>query len=204
MGIKPFFASAPRLKIKVGDVVLAYSIGINMNVSVDVRPVMVIGSYSPAIYEPVMYGVVSGSMQIVKMAGNEVQVTRKKAAKDQKKNDAVTDTLKDSDVLTSATKADANEDNSILKISPSAGKAALENHLNPAKVIMSETFDIILELELPGLGHKTLMTIKDCRLSGRSSNISMAQLTSEAVSFQGLLAIPEGQGFALDSNNKDG
>ena len=63
----PTLLSAPRVYIKINSTIVAYAIGINVSIDVDVRPVPALGLFAPAAYEPVMYGVVTGNMQIVKL-----------------------------------------------------------------------------------------------------------------------------------------
>ena len=205
-GIKPLFASAPRVAIKVADVTIAYGIGVNLNVSVDVRPVMVLGSYMPSAYEPVMFGVVNGSIQIVKQLTDTYQKAIAIAAAAQAVKDASEklESLVQSDKTTPAqlTKARvflasalqdqaslvAQTDNNILRLAD-ASKNLLENHLDPLRVLLSQTFDLEITLAQEVGLNLPMFTIKDCRLSGRSVNVAMGQLTNEAFTYQGLLVV---------------
>lgn len=175
-GKTPVFLSAPRMYLKISQVNdagktefvrVAYAIGLNLDVSVDLRPVRVCGNFEVINYEPVMYNVVRGSMQIYKLLakkGTQITVTKEQQAADGKTN---------------SIKEYVN----------------LSDHLDVKNVLLSRTFDIEIKVDFQSEKGKpkqsmTLGTIRDIRLTGRSLNFSMNQLLSETVTFEGLLFAP--------------
>lgn len=199
-GKKPLFSSAPRLQIKIGENPVAYAIGFNMNMSVNVQPVNVIGAYAPISYEPTLVNLVTGSMQIVKLIPVNVQTTIKDLSG---KTDARS-------VLTNANQN--TQANSAISGNAIPEAHALQRHLDPRFIMLSESFDITLrltqvatslhtgvkhtsvstliddqQLENGGEKIRTQIEIKDCRLTGRSSGISLGQLMNETVQWEGLI-----------------
>jgi hypothetical protein len=103
---------------------------------------------------------------------------------------------------------------------------AMFSHLDPMVVLLSETFDIDLEIAVPtstissaiaaakaadstkadstittgftqpNFEYKPWLRISQCRLASGNVNISMGQLLNEPVSFQGLLLTPFDQNTA--------
>lgn len=200
MPVAPLFTSAPRVAMYFGTQRIAYAVGININVSVNVQPIQIMGEFGLISTEPTFYNVVTGTLQIIRLikadtrsdtitASNTFEGTNSDAA------NATTATLADSNII---------EDNI-------ANQAALRLHMDPSKVLASSTFDLDLHLRVPAQNDDTLdpntpsvnaatlqtnspykkwMRIIDCRLSSRSLNISVGQLVNEPVNFQGLLATP--------------
>lgn len=66
-GKKVSFVSGPRIAIKFGGRTVAYAIGLNLNFSVNVAPVMTLGRYDSSALEPTAFSLVRGSMTIVKL-----------------------------------------------------------------------------------------------------------------------------------------
>ena len=66
-GLLPLFTSAPRITMYIDSTPVAFAIGLNLNVSVDVRLVQVMGHYEAISAEPLLVGVVTGTMQIFKL-----------------------------------------------------------------------------------------------------------------------------------------
>jgi hypothetical protein len=192
MSIAPSFATAPRLRIKAGDSIIAYAVGMDIRFSVQIAPVTVIGELAPVALEPLMIGPVSGTMQIVRLGSSEA--TNLKLT-----NGGV------------ATVDGSNPSNSILN------QGNLFKQLDPAQILLTSTFDIEVYLwqqrDVNGaaptkdtinagkLVDVAWLKIQDCRLTGRSTNISMGQIVNEPVNFQGLLMVPSAidNNFALDT-----
>lgn len=172
-GIRSIFVSAPKVKIKIGGRVLAYAIGLSLSIDVSVENVFTFSRYDSAGPEPLQYGLVSGSIQIVKL--NLVVPS-----------------------------------NSALKL-PADATAALNtyrlaDHLDPTRVMASETFDFEIivnhflsgagfngavdpEIDLAGKNDYSLYEISNCRIGGSNINISLGSLINEPISFQGLLLV---------------
>jgi len=70
MSIKPLFNTAPRIKMKIGDTTIAFAIGLNISVNIDITPIQIIGQFGPASLEPTFYNPVTGTIQIQKLLSN--------------------------------------------------------------------------------------------------------------------------------------
>jgi hypothetical protein len=177
--ILPLFNSAPRMKLRLNGKTLAYAIGFNVGVSIDVQPVSIIGSHQPVALEPLMYNVVSGTLQIVRLFSNR---TSAKAVADANPNAQIT--------AKASVIEEANSDNSNNPLA----RSELYKHLDPRQVLASRSFDIDLYVRVPktdgsgGEDEVPWMSIKDCRITSRNTNIAMGSLTNEPLTFQGLLA----------------
>jgi hypothetical protein len=209
--ILPLFAAAPRLKIKVNGVDIAYAVGLNMNVSIDVVPVKILGQFEIASLEPSMYNPVTGTFRVIRLLNPATQTAMKTAAEGGRTsllgattvlNPSVTNTAASSSVLS---------------------QSFLHRHLDPTKVLISQTFDIELFLKIPKMTvnqstntvsaytgdlEESFLKILDCRVVGMDGEIAPGRLLEEPLSFQGLLAINAGLGSigaeGLDSIVKDG
>lgn len=214
-GLMSLFTTAPKLRLLINDESVAYAIGFNMNISVDVTPVQVIGQVGAMALEPTMYNVVTGTIQITKLVsgstkanqasliqpdsliGNDItQVIMQKAGES-----GIAESTVDLGSVQANSKADSN---SILS------KQKLAMHLDPSKVLLSRTFDMDIYLTVPtaetivqatttapGDGQLSLngqpskwLRIKYCRLTSRNTNIGQGALVNEPVNFQGLIATP--------------
>ena len=223
-GLIPLFTSAPRLRLVIGANTLAYAIGFNMNVGVDIQTVKVLGSFAGISLEPTMYNVVTGTLQILKL--NTASFKKQQAAN--VVNDPFVGTVTPQVVvpasqaqLTSTTAANsaplAGSSNSLLATDQ------LATHLDPKNVLLSRSFDMDVYIEVPsadsvaaliagskpagtGTTTNTWMRISTCRLISRNANITHGQLVNEPMNFQGLLATTMLTGapdFSLDTLVKD-
>lgn len=208
----PAFATAPRIKLYINDQVVAYAIGFNINVSVDVQPVFVLGQYAPVSLEPTMYNIVSGTLQIVRLKHKDTLANQQKALSARSNslyNDkeiasatAATNSNSNSEILT--TEADKTKKTN----SPLAQKE-LFKHLDPAQLLLSQSFNMDLYIKVPnasgtGLEETKWMSVQTCRIVSRNTNISMGQLVNEPLNFQGLLATHATPEFSLDNTTKQG
>jgi hypothetical protein len=215
MSISPAFATAPRIKLRIGDQLIAYAIGFNFNLSVDVQPVFVLGSYAPVSLEPTMYNVVTGTLQIVRLKTPNAQTNL--LANKRSPTDTNTTAMTSNKAELNSTTATGTTNNPL-------SQSTLFSHLTPSQLILSQSFDLDLYMKVPtALGitamnnvdgkqslentvdNKVLeevkwMTIKNCRFVSRNTNISQGQLVNEPLNFQGLLAQNDGDGFALDNS----
>lgn len=218
-GKKAQFVSAPRLIIKMGSgtdkPVIAYAIGINLDISVDVKPIFTLGLFAPASYEPTMVNTVRGSMQILRLqseSGSRATPSKSVSANALSSGNNFSGNAPTTDAATAnmfvkgdgglmSEGAKANENNSILRQSNAF------RHLDPVNVLLSETFDIDLYMNIDHTSNAmAFMNIVDCRLNSRSMNMSMGQLLSEPVSFEGLLAYSPNAAITMDLDKviKDG
>ena len=202
MSLRPLFTSAPRIKLRANGALIGYALGFNINVSVDVQPVYVLGQYEPVSLEPALYSPVSGTMQIVRLRNLAQNLTNPSGNTYQVGVDG-----NGKQTVFPSNSPEAAASNSPLS------QAALFKHLDPRTILFSQSFDIDLYLKVPvqdsndptgQLVEQELpwMTIKDCRITSRNTNISMGQLVNEPLNFQGLLATPTGTTaqFSLDQS----
>lgn len=209
------FLTAPRIKIYVDNQPLAYAVGFNINLSVSLADVNVIGSYAPIAQEAVQYNVVSGSMQIVRVLNQNTQTTLNTLAN-------AAPQLTSAGAIRPTTDFNAlGTDGQVVAPSGTANSVTtglLARHLSPERVLLSKSFQIRLFLKVPNIGDDgqpvitpanpqglkeiEFMVINDCRITSDSVSISMGSLVSTPVSFQGLLATPSVDGvvqFQSDS-----
>jgi hypothetical protein len=208
----PLFAAAPRIAISMGGVDIALAIGINFNLSVDVQPVYSFGQYGPVALEPVFYNLVTGTLQIIRLANaqNRNATGLNSAAVDTLSGQATKNVVHDYSTIPSPSSTDATSANSVL------GVAGLSAHLDPKLVSVSSLFDMVISIRVPtddtakaiakntpddiktffstGAKYDTLtelkpwIAIRGCRLNARNVNITMGQIVNEPVSFTGIYA----------------
>jgi hypothetical protein len=185
-GIRPTMISAPRVSIYLGNSPVAYAIGLSLNVGVSINPVYAIGSFEAISLEPVMYAPVSGVLQVIRLAtpNNRQDLVANAAA-------ANKGGVGDSGSAPYAPSVGLTADNDIVTLN------SLYSHLDPALVLASETFDLHIFIKNvtdpttnpPTTDLVSFMTIKDCRLTGRNTNISLGSLVNEPLTYMGLLAV---------------
>jgi hypothetical protein len=213
--LQPLFASAPRIKLYINNQVVAYAIGFNFNVSVDVQPVFVLGRFAPVSLEPTMYNTVTGTIQIVRLKSKNAVESLLASAKalhgaDMSIPITTGDTTKAESIITnSAAGAQANN--------TPIGQSELFRHVTPSQLLLSQAFGMQLYMRMPNeplviaegtpTAEKTILTqaykqlkevpwmnIQNCRITSRNTNISMGALVNEPLNFQGLLATHSIQG----------
>jgi hypothetical protein len=202
--LKPLFATAPRIKVYIQDKVVAYAVGFNLNVSVEVQPVFVLGQFAPVSLEPTMYNIVTGTMQIVRLSAQS-----RTAASDAATNQVGLEGALQQTSNSSGLSFGGELKNSVGGPTPTNSPLAQKDlflHLDPSKLLLSESFDVKLYMKVPnanntGLVEKQWLTVKNCRITSRNTNIAQGQLVNEPLSFQGLLLTHEGDNadvFELD------
>lgn len=211
-GLKPLFATAPRIKVYIQDKIVAYAVGFNVSVSVEVQPVYVLGQYAPISLEPTMYNIVTGTMQIVRLA-SQSRTAAAQAATDQLANstDAATQQTANASLLSLGGELTDSTGGPAPTNSPLSQKE-LFKHLDPSKLLLSESFDVRLYMKVPkadntGIEELAWLEIKNCRITSRNTNIAMGQIVNEPLSFQGLLAhhLTDGNaGSITDGFSSDG
>lgn len=183
-GIRPLFVSAPKVRIKISQLTVAFAIGLSLSIDVNVENVFTFGQFDSAGPEPLHYGLVSGSIQIVKL-----------------------NTIPSNSVLSLPPETPfAGPTPLPFSTDPSDGPGTpalrLADHLDPTRVLASETFDFDIlvnhfsttEIDSRLLGNPayySLYSIKDCRIGGSNINIALGALLNEPVSFQGLLLVDD-------------
>ena len=206
----PLFASAPRVSINLGPVQIAFAIGINFNLNVDVQPVFAMGQYDAVALEPVYYNPVTGTIQIIRLADtkNIAATAANSDASGLNIDNAISRGVSMPPITIQAIDSTVTSSNTVL------GAADLRKHLDPASVLTSSLLDMDIYLNCPVGNSSTTgatttqlvkwFTIYQCRLTSRNVNITMGQIVNEPVSFQGLMVLPEGvSSFKLDSKITD-
>jgi hypothetical protein len=200
-GKMPFFVAAPRCKITVAGQDIAYAVGLSLQVTKVIEPVRILGNFAPVAFESLMVNPVRGSFQIVRLLSS---------ASD---NAAIAQALYgDAPNLANVDAAG----NSTSQIIPKPGvngtdgtilsQGGLYRHLDPVSIILSQSFDIQIQLKVPQIaatsfdnvllktGPYTIsttnfITIKDARLSGARGSLTPAAIFRESFTFEGLLAV---------------
>ena len=215
--LQPLFASAPRIKLYIDQQLVAYAIGFNFNVSVDVQPVFILGKYGPAALEPTMYNTVTGTLQIVRLKNPTV----------------IANSGGKTSIKTAALAAGTEATGSVTATNAPISQKELFKHITPGQLILSQAFNMQLYMKIPSLEAAAVaavaatastdavpakaailskialeevewMRIEGCRITSRNTNISMGQLVNEPLNFQGLLATHASSSFALDGKVTQG
>ncbi len=223
IGKMPVFTTAPRIQLRIGDTKIAYAIGINLNIAIEVQPINVIGTFGPVALEPTMYNPVTGTVQIIKLMSKDTltehvnYVTNTGANTVSKPSLAQGVSVDAQGRETYGTMPSAYRFNNNSPVN----QYDLFLHLNPGKILSSQTFNMDFYMYVPEYTSVTdpsdptseisasvkytevpWLRIEDVRLTSRSVNITLGQLVNEPVNFQGLLATPlmnnEGKRFERD------
>jgi hypothetical protein len=195
------FASAPRIRIKIDNVDIAYAVGLSLNVGINLQEVRVLGSFEVQSVEPLTMMPVTGSFQIIRLFDSE---TIKRNVNKAKARDSAF--ISNKDVITG--KDDKGEpiltNGEVVATRAATGGAFLNNtelakHLDPRFILSSKSFDIEILIDTPiiknnkdawaGATGITMLKVKNCRLTGASANITPNALLTESAEFQGLLAV---------------
>lgn len=199
-GKLPLFAAAPRLKILIGGLPVAYAVGLEVSVSTQLQEVRILGEFAIASIEPVMVAPVSGSFQIVRLMTAAGQAAVVAGA------DAISSSLTGNPDAAIGNKIAIHNSVANSGTSNDFGQDLLFRHIDPRAVLYSQTFDIEMSLKVPRitLGASatarseptatggtdfltTFLVIKDCRITSSSMNLSPAALLTQTMEFQGLL-----------------
>lgn len=215
-GIAPLFSTAPRIKLKINQENIAFAIGMNINVSVDIQPVQILGKFGPVSTEPTMYNTVSGTMQIIRVISSEDLASTAAAL-----NDPANAALNQGNPLVKSADGESTLEAGSAVTEFGSNNPLVQNsiirHMDPRSVLLSTTFDMELFMRVPdpsktgvtealdqdntndpavgvldvnsadgGLIEVPWMTIRQCRITSRNINISVGQLVNEPVSFQGI------------------
>ena len=211
-GQLPFFMSGPRMVIKADGKILAFAVGLDINVSRNVQSIYQFGQVGPVALQATLYNGVTGNMQIIKLADVDARKAKSAGLANANYQGSVKPTgavgvgttpngqSGNTQSLNTAIQATENVDNSMLNYSTN-----MQKQLDPEQVLLSHTFDIEVWQTYPATvdasvqtrpnasGYKTVkhFTISNCRLNSRGTSISPGSLTSEAVSFVGTLLVNE-------------
>jgi hypothetical protein len=157
-GKKAGFITGANAKIKMFGETVAFATDVSYDVTVDNVPVEAMGRYEVFSYEPVGYRI-AGSLSIIRYTGR-----------------AATSTIDDV----------VGTGNHPSEIGDGAGSNA-KQHLNPAELLVSETFDLDIFEQTGGANDNQVFRIKDCRLSRRGMTLNKRGVMTDRFSFVGIL-----------------
>lgn len=161
--------------IRIGDRVLAYGSSINFNEDFANQVIGAISSSGPLALEPVQYSGGSGSFTITRYAVQDAP--------------ALAPGVSNPQLAANATDA---KDNSFLS----------RNAFSPARILMDNTFDIIIESKGgPGKSATVEYKLVDCLLTNYSIGFNPGGISSENVSFECRLVVDPGAEPNKENNN---
>ena len=158
-GKKAGFITGANAKIKMFGETVAFATDVSYDITVDNVPVEAMGRYEVFSYEPVGYRI-AGSLSIIRYTGRA-------------KTSGIDDVQ------------DTGIGNNPAEIGDSAGANA-KQHLNPAELLASETFDLDI-YEQTESGDNQVFRIKDCRLSRRGMTLNKRGVATDRYSFVGIM-----------------
>jgi hypothetical protein len=161
--IKPGFITGANAKIKAFDKTLAYCSDVSYNVTVQTIPIESMGKYEVHSNEPVAYSV-DGSFSIIRYTKNASLATEGGIIKDVASN-----------------KGNAPES------VEAAGGGNMGEHLDPAKLLQSQTFDLQIH-EKRAANETAVYTVVDCRLTRRGMTLNKRGVMVDNYAFVGVLA----------------
>lgn len=186
------FTTAPRCKIYINNKAVAYAIGFNFNISVTIQPVMVVGEVAPVALEQTMYNTVTGTMQIVRLK-NAAVIGTGTAGTPLAQGELFAHTDPSTVLLARGFSVQVYLRKATIAASQSIADAAATAGITDT----SQTQKMAIQNGL--LEEIKWLEIQGCRITGRSTNISMGQLVNEPLNFQGLLALREGTAIDGDT-----
>lgn len=164
--ISPVFVTGAKAVVKVYEKTLAFCSDVSYNVNVQHIPVESLGIFEIISNEPVSY-TVDGTFSVIRYASNVDQVQDFTTAY--------------GDVLSAANSASqiGNDTNS------------LKQHIDPAEILSSVTFDMeIMEKAagVDGATRGTFFKLHSCRITRRSSSLNKRGLLVDNYAFVGIRA----------------
>jgi hypothetical protein len=160
--MKPGFITGANAKIKMFGNTIAYCADVAYNITVQTIPVESMGKYEVHSNEPVGYSV-DGSFSIIRYT---------------KRASSGTDGGKIADVA-------SGKGNSPSEILNATGGDAMM-HLNPAKLLQSQTFDLEI-FEKNATGETSVFKVQDCRLTRRGMTLNKRGVMVDNYAYVGIL-----------------
>jgi hypothetical protein len=218
MAQSPLFATAPRIKLYVDQKLVAYALGLNISVNVEVRPIYVFGSYRPITLERTMLSVITGTLQVQRLITASVAAELTATATDaantlDRVSSAVGGSPAAKTAFTDVTGTELAGSNPGSGISNAIlNQNSLFRHLDPDSILLSRTFDIQVNMKVPDVANNALtevgwLQVQKVRFTGRNANISLGQIVNVPMNFRGLLATHLGATdtqFKMDSTSRQG
>lgn len=216
--VLPLFSSAARMVIYINGKPLAYALGLSIASSWSVETVQVLGEFIAQSIEPLYMPPVTGTLSVIELLTPQTQASMKAAANQKgniaNPNGTYTDLHKKGQVFAPSLDNTTGTGNNVLNMSN------LYRHLDPASVLISQSFDLEVYMKVPRIGMDSAgvinytdlnsrdsleecLIIKDCRITSKNISISPGALINVPLEFQGLLvqnsALSEGAREQLDS-----
>lgn len=162
-GMKPGFITGANAKIKMFGKTIAYCADVAYNITVQTIPIESMGKYEVHSNEPVAYSV-DGSFSVIRYT---------------KRASSGTDGGKIADVA-------SGKGNDPSQVADGASKASM--HLNPAKLLASQTFDLEI-FEKSATGEASVTKVVDCRLTRRGMSLNKRGVMVDNYAYVGILHI---------------
>lgn len=162
-GKKAGFVTGANAKIMIDSKVIAYATNVGYDITVQTLPIEGIGRYEVWSNEPVSY-TVTGSLTVIRYT--------------ERANDSGID----------STDNTAANGNAIDQVALDGSDRDLSEHLDPAQLLLSETFDLKIFEKTPGTDDNRVIEIKDCRLTRRSGNLDKRGVLMDNFAFVGIIA----------------
>jgi len=214
MTTTPSFVTGARILIKVGTETMVFGVATSIRTSATVVKPNVLGQYGPAFIQKVMQGPVQGSFTILKVLNTAARTELAKAAtavdhaKDALNPAGLASGVPNSDVSTpmqsDAPGVDPGTITSMAGANNSPLTVMFKDHMDASRVLLSTAVDIVIYHRYPTTDNKfqdaILFTVKNCRLTSRSTSISPGSLVNESFNFTGLLLDDASGKFKLDES----
>lgn len=164
--MKPGFITGANAKIKMFGNTIAYCADVAYNITVQTIPVESMGKYEVHSNEPVGYSV-DGSFSIIRYT---------------KRASSGTEGGKIADVA-------SGKGNSPSEIQNATTGSAMD-HLNPAKLLQSQTFDLEIfeKNSTTPAGETSVFLVQDCRLTRRGMTLNKRGVMVDNYAYVGILA----------------
>jgi len=156
---KAGFVTGANAKILIDNVTIAYATNVGYDVTVQTIPIEGIGRYEVWSNEPVGY-TCSGSLTVIRYTGRA-------------SSSNISKTAADGNAIDKVTQADSDRN--------------INEHLDPASLLASETFNVKI-FEKTVDGETRVIEIVDCRLTRRSGNLDKRGVLMDNYAFVGILA----------------
>jgi hypothetical protein len=158
--MKPGFITGANAKVKAFDQTLAYCSDVSYNITVQTIPIESMGKYEVHANEPVAY-TVDGTFSVIRYTGR---------------------------AKTSGIANVSEPGNAPSEVGDSAARNLAE-HMDPAKLLLSETFDLEIYEKRPGEGNEQgVFRINDCRLTRRGTTLNKRGVMVDNYAFVGIIA----------------
>jgi hypothetical protein len=160
------FITGANAKIKAFSKTMAYCSDVSYNITVQTIPVETMGKYEVHANEPVAY-TVDGTFSIVRYTKNSAA------------------TLKDGSIV------DQNDIGNGPSQIQETGSGSMGDHLNPAKILGSATFDLEIHEKRDYLGtdlEAAVFIVSDCRVTRRGMTLNKRGVMVDNYAYVGILA----------------